>query len=125
VKPNKVLVVDDSRLLHKMYGVMLEGTPLVHAYNGFEALQKLAENPDVDLVILDINMPQMNGLELLGQLRGGSMLSRMSVIIVSTEGKEEDAKRGLFAGAKAYLRKPFRNEDLVQTIASLDDKKDA
>jgi CheY-like chemotaxis protein len=119
VKPNKVLVVDDSKLLHKMYGVMLQGTPLVHAYNGVEALQKLTENPDTDLVILDINMPQMNGLELLGQLRANPVLAKVSVIIVSTEGKEDDAQRGLEAGAKAYLRKPFRNEDLVQTIADL------
>src|SRR5438105_667520 len=57
--PRKVLVVDDSKLLHRMFEMMLRQYPLVHAYDGKEALQQLKENRDVDLVLLDMNMPKM------------------------------------------------------------------
>ena len=74
------------------------------------------ENPDVDVIILDINMPHMTGLEFLGQVKGKPEFAAIPVIIVSTEGKEEDVARGLQAGAVAYLKKPFQREDLLKII---------
>ena len=116
----KILVVEDSKLVHKMYDMMLRQFSLVHAYNGQEALAKLAEHPDADLILLDINMPKMNGLEFLSQIKAMPQFARIPVIIISTEGKEEDTRRGVEAGAAAYLTKPFRNETLLDAIARLE-----
>src|SRR5260370_24812765 len=65
-------------------------------------------------MFLDINMPAMNGLELLRVVKADPALAQIPVIIISTEGKEADTVRGLEAGAAAYVRKPFRNEDVVE-----------
>ena len=115
-KVQKILVVDDSKLIHKMYEVMLRPHALVYSLNGREGLAKLAEHPDVDLIILDINMPQINGLEFLGQVKANPAFAKIPVIIVSTEGKDDDIVRGLSAGAAAYIKKPFQREQLVQVI---------
>lgn len=120
MQPRKVLVVDDSKLMHKMYEVMLRQYPLVYALDGRQALDRLREHPDVDLVLLDINMPNMNGLEFLAQLRadGGDV----TVVIISTEGREEDTARGLEAGANAYIKKPFHSEEILDVIQRLEAK---
>ncbi len=116
----KILVVDDSKLLHKMYEVMLRGARLVYANDGQEALERLGAHPDVELVLLDINMPRMNGLEFLACVKADARFAKIPVIIVSTEGKEADARRGLAAGAAAYVRKPFGADALAQAIAGLE-----
>lgn len=119
--PKKVLVIDDSTLIHKMFKLILPRTIQVDAYDGRQALDCLAENPDVDLILLDINMPHMNGFEFLERLKADSAFADVPVIIVSTEGKDEDTIRGLEAGATAYIRKPFRNEaaaDLIRQVVA-------
>jgi two-component system, chemotaxis family, chemotaxis protein CheY len=120
VQPRKILVVDDSKLMHKMYEVMLRQYPLVFASDGRQALSRLEEHQEVDLVLLDINMPNMNGLELLEQLRAQGSLDRLAVVIISTEGREEDTARGLEAGARAYVKKPFHSEEILDVIARLE-----
>jgi two-component system, chemotaxis family, chemotaxis protein CheY len=119
MKPKKVLVVDDSKLLHRMFEMMLRQYPLIHAYDGREALERLAEHGDVDLILLDMNMPRMNGLEFLAAVKGKPETSHIHVVIVTTEGKEADTDRGIKAGASAYVKKPFRNEELNTVISSL------
>ena len=119
MKPKKVLVVDDSKLLHRMFEMMLHGCPLVHAYDGLEALDKLNEQQDIDLILLDINMPRMNGLEFLTSVKAHPDFARIPVVIITTEGAEEEAKRGIQAGASAYVKKPFRNEELLGVIGGL------
>jgi two-component system, chemotaxis family, chemotaxis protein CheY len=121
-KPRKVLVVEDSRLIHKMYEVMLGPTTLVSAFNGQEGLDKLNQSPDVDFIILDINMPKMTGLEFLAQVKATPALAAIPVIIVSTEGKQEDVARGLESGAAAYLKKPFLREDLLKIVNRIESK---
>ena len=119
MKPKKVLVVDDSKLLHRMFEMMLRGFPLVHAYDGREALDRLTEHKDVDLVLLDINMPRMNGLEFLTAMKSNPAFQKIPVVIITTEGTEDDTQRGLEAGASAYVKKPFRNEELLGVINRL------
>ncbi len=119
MEPRKILVIDDSRLIHKMFGILLRKCTLVHAMDGREALGRLNEHPDVDLMLLDINMPTMNGLEFLGQVKNDSSLAEIPVVIVSTEGKEEDTIRGLEAGAAAYIKKPFQAEEVLKVISRL------
>jgi two-component system, chemotaxis family, chemotaxis protein CheY len=120
VQPRKVLVVDDSKLMHKMYEVMLRQYPLTYAADGREALLRLREDPSIDLILLDINMPNMNGLEFLAEMRSDPANADVCVIIVSTEGKDEDAARGLEAGATAYIAKPFRREEILDVITRLE-----
>jgi CheY-like chemotaxis protein len=122
VQPRKVLVVDDSKLMHKMYEVMLRQYPLVYALDGRQALDRLQEHPDIDLVLLDINMPNMNGLEFLAQLQSDGSRPDLSVVIISTEGREEDTARGLEAGATAYIKKPFQTEEILAVISRLETK---
>lgn len=122
MQPRKVLVVDDSKLMHKMYEVMLRQYPLVYASDGRQALDRLKEHPDIDLVLLDINMPNMNGLEFLAELRSDRARADLSVIIISTEGREEDTARGLEAGASAYIKKPFHSEEILDVINRLEKK---
>ncbi len=119
MEPKKILVIDDSKLIHKMFGILLRKCTLVHAMDGHDALGRLNEHPDVDLMLLDINMPQMNGLEFLQQVKGDASLADIPVIIVSTEGKEEDTIRGLEAGAAAYIKKPFQAEEVLKVISML------
>jgi CheY-like chemotaxis protein len=117
VQPNKILVVDDSKLMHKVYEVMLRQYPLVYAVDGHDALRQLEHHDGVDLILLDINMPKMNGLELLAELRARDEWSSLPVIVITTEGKEEATQRGLEAGAVAYIKKPFRSEEILEIIA--------
>ncbi|HEX5761144.1 MAG TPA: response regulator [Thermoanaerobaculia bacterium] len=123
MQPRKVLVVDDSKLMHKMYEVMLRQYPLVFAGDGRQALERLREHPDVELILLDINMPVMSGLEFLATLRAEG--DRTAVIIITTEGREEDTRRGLAAGAAAYVTKPFSGGEILDVIAGLPDDRPA
>ncbi len=119
MRPKKVLIVDDSKLLHRMFEMMLRQYTLVHAYDGREAIDRLNEHKDVDLVLLDINMPRMNGLEFLAEVKSIVEHQRIPVVIITTEGTEDDTQRGLDAGAAAYVKKPFRNEELLGVINRL------
>ena len=121
MRPKKILVVDDSDLMHRMYGVMLRGGGLVAARDGEEALAKIVADPEIDLVLLDINMPKMNGFEVLRELGVRGLVPALRVIVVTTEGRDEDAQRGLAAGAAAYLTKPFRADEVRAAIAALPD----
>src|SRR5215468_6974073 len=110
----RILVVDDSAVVQQIVQLALRRYRCVvtGARNGVEALAAIARDGEPDLMLVDINMPRMNGLELLGELRSAGTVQRIPVIVVSTEGEDDDVRRGLEAGARAYLRKPFRQDDL-------------
>jgi CheY-like chemotaxis protein len=117
--PRKVLIVDDSKLLHRMFEMMLRQYPLVHAYDGREGLVRLSENADIDLVLLDVNMPHMNGIEVLSAMKADPRFASIPVVLITTEGSEEQTDRGLALGASAYVKKPFRNEELLAVVQRL------
>jgi two-component system chemotaxis response regulator CheY len=119
VQPKKILVIDDSKLIHKMFNVMLRQYEVVHAHDGQEGLSCLGEGAEIDLILLDINMPNMNGLEFLDKVKADAALSEIPVVIVSTEGKEEDTERAMTAGASAYIKKPFDHKQLLDVIKEL------
>jgi two-component system chemotaxis response regulator CheY len=102
-----------------MFEVMLRGHRLVHASDGVEGLQKLAEHADVDLILLDINMPRMNGLEFLDEVQRNPALSEIPVVVVSTEGKEEDTQRAMELGAIEYITKPFQSDRVLDIVSRL------
>jgi len=117
----KILIVEDSELLHRMYDVVFRqhrqnSGILLHAFNGKEALERLAQHPDVDLILLDINMPVMSGLQFLQHCQAQRVFREIPVIVISTEGKHDDTMRALQAGARGYLTKPFKPVDLHALI---------
>lgn len=117
----KILVVDDSTLIHQMYRLVMNryNCIIADAMNGQEALDILAVQKDVDLILLDINMPIMNGLQFLEKASAIGIVSRIPVIVISTEGKEEDTIRGLKLGARGYLKKPFHPSELHELIEKI------
>ena len=118
----KILAVDDSAIIHQMYKLFLshyKSCKLISAMNGLEALDKLGQEEGIDLILLDINMPVMNGLEFLQRVQKEPAYQAIPVIIISTEGKEEDTIRGLKMGAKGYVKKPFQASELHGLIEKI------
>jgi DNA-binding response OmpR family regulator len=115
-----ILVVDDSELLHRMYDLVLmryrqKGARIFHAHNGAEALTIIGAN-EIDLVLLDINMPVLNGLQTLAALGESGTLERLRVIMVSTEGRDAEVRSALSLGAIGYVTKPFSPANLHTII---------
>ena len=94
-------------------GSGLSDVEVVEAASGFDALRLLPRGP-YDLVITDINMPDINGLELLSFIRKSELHKSTPVLIISTQSSERDRERGLSLGANAYLVKPFTSEALLE-----------
>ena len=113
-----VLIVEDSKAIRSMIRVSLEeagGFYAAEAGNGFEALKTLPTR-SFDLIITDINMPDINGLELIGYVKSNPSYQNIPLIIVSTEKTDEDKKRGMALGAAGYVVKPFRKDELMATV---------
>jgi two-component system, chemotaxis family, chemotaxis protein CheY len=120
--PNSFLVVDDSKLHHQMYKLVfargpLAGSTVHYAMNGREGYALLAAHPELSVVFLDLNMPEMNGLELLARRRAENLHLHIPIVLVTTESSPEDEARGRAAGAWDYLRKPFQPADLERIVA--------
>ncbi len=116
-----VLIVEDSKAIRSMIRIALEEAGdffAVEAGNGFEALKTLPSK-HFDLIITDINMPDINGLELIGYVKGNPAYHSIPLVIVSTEKSEEDKKRGLALGAAGYVVKPFKKEELVAVVTQV------
>jgi two-component system, chemotaxis family, chemotaxis protein CheY len=116
-----VLIVEDSKAIRSMIRVSLEeagGFFAVEAGNGFEALKTLPTRR-FDLIITDINMPDINGLELIGFVKSNPEYKDIPLVIVSTEKSDEDKKRGLALGASGYVVKPFTKEELMSMIKNV------
>ena len=95
----------------------LAGSTVLHAYNGREGYTLLQAHPELTAVFLDLNMPEMNGLEFLAQRRADGMQLHVPVVMVTTEDSPDDERRGREAGAWEYLRKPFQPADIERTVA--------
>lgn len=117
-----VLIVDDSPTFRTMVSFALKKLGIldkeIQAADGLEALDALAKN-HIDLVICDINMPNMDGLEFLKIVKSDEKLKSIPVIMLTTEGSEEDRERALKLGASSYLSKPFRPSELKGEIDKL------
>jgi CheY-like chemotaxis protein len=118
----KILVVEDSNVLQMYYGQIFSKMPgyqVTFAKNGRLALDHIEKSGMPDVVVLDINMPVMDGLEFMSHFKGDRQTPPARVIIVTTEGREDDYKRGLEAGASAYLKKPFTPQSLTELVQGL------
>jgi two-component system chemotaxis response regulator CheY len=113
-----ILIVEDSATTRALIRAVIDELgdfETVEAASGFEAL-KLLPQQDYDLIITDINMPDINGLELISFVRSNTRYSHLPIVIVSTERSEEDKKRGMALGATAYVTKPFKSAELQEIL---------
>jgi len=113
-----VLVVEDSPTMRQLISFTMRRIPntrVIEATDGVDALKKLSSEP-VDIVLCDINMPVMDGLKLISLIRGNPELKNLPIIIITTEGAEEDRKRALRMGANDYLAKPIQTHQLVEIV---------
>jgi two-component system chemotaxis response regulator CheY len=116
------LVIDDSRAVRLLLGQMLRemGVAVVEAGNGREGLDRLRDHPEVALVLVDWNMPVMNGLEFIVAVRTQRAWDAIRIVMVTTETESGQVARALEAGAQEYIMKPFTKEILVAKLSLLD-----
>jgi two-component system chemotaxis response regulator CheY len=117
----RVLVVEDSATMRGFVNAALESAgpyTVTQAESGFHAL-KILPRSRYDLIITDINMPDINGLELVRFIRDSDVHKKTPLIIISTDGREADRDRGMKLGANAYLTKPFAPEQLLEIVRGL------
>ena len=116
-----ILVVDDSPTMRRMIMASLKGIDNVafdQGASGLEAIERLALAP-VDLVVLDLNMPDMHGLEVLRFVRSHERFGTLPVVVLTTRGDDESRQAALREGATTYLTKPFDPSSFAREIRSL------
>ena len=119
----QALIVDDSSVMRKIVERALRQAgldPLVvhEAGSGTEGLEQLKAKK-VDLILSDINMPSMDGLEFLRQIRAQDLAPGIPVVMITTESSEEHVKQAILAGAQGYIRKPFTAEQVKERVLPL------
>lgn len=117
-----ILVVDDSdvmrSIIRRVLGLSgIDVGEVFEAGNGAEALEIMDRNW-VDVVLTDINMPVMNGMDLISHMRESETHAATPVIVISTEGRDDHIEKIMNAGASGYITKPFRPEDVAKTICT-------
>lgn len=112
----KIMIVDDSKVDQLIIGNILHGYSIVYANDGQEAIEGLEDNTDIDIMILDINMPRMNGFEVLETINNQYDHLDFSVILLTNYEEIENEIRGLELGAVDYIRKPLNAESLLKRL---------
>ena len=117
----QALVIDDSRAVRLLVGNILrdQGYEVIAAGHGQEGLERLAENPEIRLVLVDWNMPVMDGLEFIQAVRNVRAWDDVRLVMVTTETESEQVQRAIAAGANEYVMKPFTADVLVAKLALL------
>jgi len=119
----RALIVDDSSVMRKIVErslrqAGLESLVIFEAGSGIEALQIL-KSKEVDLILSDINMPSMDGLEFVRQIHSQNLAFEVPVVMITTESSEEHVKQAIQAGANGYIRKPFTADQVKQRVLPL------
>lgn len=117
----EVLVVDDSKVMRDMVVACLRPYPglhFTHASSGLEAIERLTLQP-YDLLVLDLNMPDIGGIEVVEFVRGQDTLRQLPIIIVTTRGDEASKARALSAGASRFMTKPFTPDAIISEVRGL------
>ncbi len=117
----KILIVDDSRTIRQQVSFTLSkgGFQVLEGEDGKDGLEKLKANTDVALVISDVNMPNMSGLEMLEAIKVEASINTIPVIMLTTEGAADLINRAKAAGAKGWLVKPFKPDQLIAAVTKL------
>lgn len=117
----KILVVDDSSTVRQQVRLALSqaGFDVVEALDGMDGAQKIESTPDIDMVICDVNMPRMNGLQMLERVKGGGKRPGLPVVMLTTEGQPALIRQAKAHGAKGWIVKPFKAAMLVSAVKKL------
>ena len=117
---HRILLVDDEPSIVKMVGKRLEveGFEVVVAMDGQEGLSR-AQTERPDLIVLDLMLPKLNGYEVCTMLKQDARFQRIPIILFTAKAQEKDEKLGMECGANAYVRKPFRAQELLEKIHGL------
>jgi two-component system chemotaxis response regulator CheY len=116
-----ILVVDDSNIMREMIVACLrplEGAAFAHAASGLEAIERLSLQP-YDLVVLDLNMPDIGGFEVIEFIRAQDRLRELPILVVTTRGDQGSRERALGTGASGFLTKPFTPDQILHEVRSL------
>lgn len=116
----RIMVVDDSGMTRKLISTIIsrDGYSVETAENGVEALEKLFRSP-FHLVVMDMNMPQMDGMELLRNLRSDGQYKSVPIIVLSSNSGPDEVQKAMKAGANLYLIKPTDSDKLLQSVRTL------
>ena len=118
---SQTLIVDDSKVMREMVIACLralDGVAFTHAASGLEALEKLSLQA-FDVVVLDLNMPDIGGYEVIEFIRGQDKLLELPILVVTTRGDDGSRARALAAGATRFMTKPFAPEALLGEVRAL------
>ncbi len=116
-----VLVVDDSKVMREMVIACLrarDGLTFTQAASGLEAIERLSLQP-FDLVVLDLNMPDIGGIEVLEFVRGQDQMRELPILVVTSRGDDTSRERALTAGASRFMTKPFAPEAIASEVGAL------
>jgi two-component system chemotaxis response regulator CheY len=116
-----ILIVDDSATVRQQVGTALRqaGFNVIEANDGQEGLEKIKTSSDISLVVSDVNMPRMNGIEMVEAARSTPQGANLPIIMLTTEGQPEMIQRAKAAGAKGWIIKPFKAELLLAAVNKL------
>lgn len=116
-----ILIVDDSSSLRTVVRLALTraGYDVIEAVDGLAGLQMLDKTPKIHLIVCDVNMPNMDGITFVTQLKQHPRHRFVPVVMLTTEGEEDAKNRGRQAGAKAWMVKPFNPPQLLDAVAKL------
>ena len=120
-KKLRIMIVDDSASLRHVVSIALEGAgyEVIEAEDGQQALTKLGDSKKINLVICDVNMPVMDGITFVKEVKKLPQYRFMPIIMLTTESRESRKSEGQIAGAKAWVVKPFRPEQILHAVAKL------
>ncbi len=119
--PHHLLVIDDEPFIGRIVRLEFEHHPwdVSVAHDGDEGLAFLRAHPDVDLVLLDVNMPGKSGLEVLAELKEDPRLREVPIVVLTAAGQRTYAQRAAELGARAFLTKPFSPKKLARRVAGI------
>lgn len=117
----KILIIDDSRTVRQQVGIVLSeaGYEILEASDGLDGAEKIAVNGELSVVICDVNMPRMNGIEMLSFIKQEPKNANLLVLMLTTEGQPALIAQAKAAGAKGWLVKPFKPDLLLATVRKL------
>lgn len=118
---SQILVVDDSKVMRDMVVACLrglEGATFTQAASGLEAIERLSLG-NYDAAVLDLNMPDISGIEVLEFVRAQDRLKSLPIVVVTTRGDDDSRAQALAAGASSYMTKPFTPEAIVAAVGAL------
>lgn len=117
----KILIVDDSKTIRQQVNFTLvkSGFEVLEAVDGLDGIAKLKDNADVAMIISDVNMPNMDGLTMCEKINSDAAIRKVPIVMLTTEGAAELIERAKRAGAKGWLVKPFKPEDLIAAVTKL------